>query len=794
MRWLATLSLVCLFLSPAAIVCAQQEQEGQPREGKPQEPRPHGAKPQETKPQETKPQETQPAATPAPTRFDRLQIACDRYDTSLKDQLRCIGNAELPIDDQTKIFADQIDLFFSDKHLVAVGNVVFAGTEGRITAERVEYKVESNVGTFTDAFGIMSLGAKADRRQFGNQEADVYFFGQTIEKLGPRKYRITRGGFSTCVQPTPRWAMTSRSLTLNLDDYAFARDTVLRVKGVPIMYLPIVYYPIQDSGRATGFLLPTYGASTVRGHGLSNAFFWAIGRSQDATFMHDWYSRAGQGEGAEYRYVLSPQSAGDVRFYRFDQSDASYTNDGVTTTIPAGTSYQVTATASQTIARGLRARARVEYFTDLLTQQLYHQNIYQATQNRRTVEGGLTGNLGPLATSALYQRSEVFSDASNSTVYGSTPRITASLSPQRLFSAPIYASVNSEYVYLPSEVISSGAVTSDTSFGRLDVTPTIRVPLSRLTFLSVNTSATYRTTRYSRTFDPQTSTYNNEPFTRQYSSLRSDIVGPVFTRIWDLKSGFAERLKHVIEPAFTFDFTSHISDYTSTPLNGGDTSDFVVSGNTKVTYGLTNRFFYRGRTVNDVRGQTREFITVGIQQTYYTNPQAARSDSAYQTSLLNGQPTDLSPIALTTRVSPTNLLDANARLEYDVKSGQGLTTASVGGTLNLSVASANVNYSRVNTSLSQSNYVFGGTTLHWLDGRANLTSSLGLDIQHSTLQTQSVMMSYLAQCCGLQIEFQKFNYAQGIPVSSDRRFNFGFVLAGLGTFSNFFGAFGSGFR
>jgi hypothetical protein len=30
----------------------------------------------------------------------------------------------------------------------------------------------------------------------------------------------------------------------------------------------------------------------------------------------------------------------------------------------------------------------------------------------------------------------------------------------------------------------------------------------------------------------------------------------------------------------------------------------------------------------------------------------------------------------------------------------------------------------------------------------------------------------------------------GYPVAADRRFNFGFVLAGLGTFSNFFGAFG----
>jgi hypothetical protein len=44
----------------------------------------------------------------------------------------------------------------------------------------------------------------------------------------------------------------------------------------------------------------------------------------------------------------------------------------------------------------------------------------------------------------------------------------------------------------------------------------------------------------------------------------------------------------------------------------------------------------------------------------------------------------------------------------------------------------------------------------------------------------------------LQAEVQKYNYfvGSGIPVPSDTRFNFSFVLAGLGTFSNFFGAFG----
>ena len=84
-------------------------------------------------------------------------------------------------------------------------------------------------------------------------------------------------------------------------------------------------------------------------------------------------------------------------------------------------------------------------------------------------------------------------------------------------------------------------------------------------------------------------------------TLRSDIVGPVFTRIWDLQGGFAERIKHVIEPAFTVDFTSHIENYNRTPVVS-DVSDFVVSGATKVTYGLTNRVFARGRTVDNVRG------------------------------------------------------------------------------------------------------------------------------------------------------------------------------------------------
>ena len=77
------------------------------------------------------------------------------------------------------------------------------------------------------------------------------------------------------------------TVLLNIDHYTVLRNAILRVKNVPLMYVPILYYPTKEENRATGFLLPTYGRSTYRGTSISTAFFWAISRNQDATFLHD---------------------------------------------------------------------------------------------------------------------------------------------------------------------------------------------------------------------------------------------------------------------------------------------------------------------------------------------------------------------------------------------------------------------------------------------------------------------------------------------------------------------------
>ena len=746
-----------------------------------------------------------PAQTPAPAPGTAIPVPNTplslitnstqwRLEQVSADHVRLTGQVEIETGTGMKFFADEIDIFSDPTlRLAATGNVVFTNPEGRLAAERVEFNVADGTGTFHQASGIMSLGDTVDRAEFGNQEPDIYFYGNTIEKLSARSYRLTRGGFTTCVQPTPRWEVTSDSVVINLNDYAIARNMLLRVKGVPLMYLPILYYPIKDEERATGFLLPTYGSSTLRGQAISNAFFWAIGRSQDATFFHDWFTRTGQGAGAEYRYVAGQGSYGDFRFYRLEQRQAEFRRSSGVGVLPAQSSYQFSGAGNQAIGSAMRLHERVDYSSNLITQQLYQQSVYQASNATRTIEAGLTGHWGGLTTSALFQRVETFTAADSSQLYGSSPRITAAMAPRRLFGLPLYGSITNDFGHLPYRQVTSGTVTSDKSVTRLDVLPTLRAALSRLSFLTFNTSASYRTTYYTRSADLR-GRVTEEPLLRRYLQLRSDVVGPVFAKIWDTPgSGYSERMKHLIEPTFALEYVPAINN-SARVLTLADSTDVILGGSTRLTYGLNHRLLYRARTADGSAGSTIQFLTVGLQQTYYMTPRASLNDTQYVGTNFRSGAVDLSDIALNVKVTPSAVLDSTARLEYDVH-GEGLHVITTGTTAQLGQSSTSVNYSRYRRtpSTKPESSMSWSSVLNLLQGRARGAYSMTWDIGRAGILNQSVGLSYLAQCCGIQAEFQKFNYPltrSDFPIPSDRRFNVSFVLAGLGTFSNFFGAFG----
>jgi hypothetical protein len=73
------------------------------------------------------------------------------------------------------------------------------------------------------------------------------------------------------------------------------------------------------------------------------------------------------------------------------------------------------------------------------------------------------------------------------------------------------------------------------------------------------------------------------------------------------------------------------------------------------------------------------------------------------------------------------------------------------------------------------------------------TYDFNYDIKNKSFLNQRIIAHYNTQCCGLAVEYQKFNYGTrsgtiGVPI--DHRFNLSFTLAGIGTFSDLFGAFG----
>jgi LPS-assembly protein len=707
-----------------------------------------------------------------------------------KNHVKLTGAVEAQRGD-TKFFADEIESWTDTNRVVATGNVTFSQGGAQISADRADFNTETKLGTFFNATGFASLTSEPKRDMLGGQDADMYFYGDEIEKIGDKKYKIRHGGFTTCLQPTPRWQVTSGTVILHLDHYAYLTNAMLKAKSLPVFYFPVLYYPINKEDRATGFLMPAYGTSTYRGFTLSNAFFWALGRSHDATFMHDWFSKRGYGAGTEYRYVLGPGSQGFFRFYKLNEHES--TTNGQT--VPASTSYEVRGNATYALGGGWSARGRADYFTSLQAQQLYHTNIYDASRSQRTISGGVSGMLLGLGVNAAYDRSEYFNGPTNSALTGNSPRINVSRGDRPLFGSIVYFSVTGEYADLLRQYKNGDAVT-DNGLRRMEVAPVVRVPFTKLRWVTVNSSATWHGTYWTKSYDASNAIVA-QPITRSFFDLQSRITGPVFNRVWNTPdNGYAEKWKHPVEPFLNLQRVTMVDNFDQIVKLDG--LDYTVGGTTRIDYGVNNRMLAK-RKGGPAGGSARDIVSVGITQTYYTNAAASQYDYNYSTSFTSRPPSNFSPIRLAATFSPNERINGTMRAEYDHQAGilQSISAsgqAAVGDWL-----SFNAGYSqrKLKQNINQvpayvnDNFLNANVNLRTSSNRVGGMYTFNYDIGRSTLLTSRIVTYYNAQCCGVAFEYQTYNFPGNyLGINKDRRFNFSFTLAGLGTFSNFFGALG----
>ena len=286
---------------------------------------------------------------------------------------RLTGDVELELDGgATKVSADEVEIFTDANLLRRQGQRHAHDADAADFGRLARVQLKTKLGTFRHASGNARIhpdpaqtpavpGAPAaaptaENAQYGTQEPDILFYGETIEKIGERKYRITNGGFTTCVQPKPRWEITSGTVVLNIDHYAMLRNSVMRVKGVPLLYLPVIYYPINKEDRATGFLLPMYGSSTpARPDDQQRVLLGdqpQPGRHDHATTGSRRRARAC---GGEYRYVaLAAPRMGDVPDATTlkEQADERWMPAGNTSEVPGRTSFELPGQRARRICPG----------------------------------------------------------------------------------------------------------------------------------------------------------------------------------------------------------------------------------------------------------------------------------------------------------------------------------------------------------------------------------------------------------------------------------------------------------
>lgn len=710
------------------------------------------------------------------------------------DSGRVTGSVEIVCND-LQLFAEEVR--WDAKTVVASGKLLLVQKDQGLTvyAERMEMDRATRYGTFYNAQGFARLSeVRPSPTPFGGQEPDIQFQAEKFERIGPETYRLTNGRFSTCEQPTPRWILTGSQGTMVLNKRFLLKNAVLKVKDVPLLYLPLIYYPINKEGRSTGFLMPSYSTSSNLGSGISNAFFLVLGRSQDATFFHTWSSKAGHTLASEYRYVASPGSDGNMRF-KVVGTKATLADDGVTVARAATRSYNLDGGVNQALPNGFRLIGNVNYFTSIEDQQRYEQNVFDFSRRERNFAVSLNGTIARwYRLGVRMEQRDYYYGGEAATRQGRAPQVDLSLTDRPIGRSRVYVGASGQMAYL----IQQDDITkpeNNHSLMRFDTTPRIRLPLSTLPFLSANASASLRLTHWRESKDPETGLQVPVPITRRLLDFQTELLGPVFARIWTpKKTGYAERFKHLIEPRLSFTWLSPFDgDARIVSIDYG--ADNVTSGTTTMLYSLTNRLLAK-RKMAVGPGMVREVLAVTMSQSRYSKAAAAQNDQNYIAPTAGLY----SPLRISATVTPTDTLSGTFQTQIDPK----YRKPQIFG------ASASIirPIARVTASWSKTQYIAGSPTYGYPEGAAHSVSgSLSLrprdgrlsgsyftnfDLQNKDFVQQRIVASYSAQCCGITMDFQTISARRfgTANYAADRRFGISFSLAGIGSFSNPFGSFG----
>lgn len=463
----------------------------------------------------------------------RVTGRAGQLDSPTKDTVILSDRVELHYKDLT-IQADRLEIDLSANHVSGEGHIIIDQGPRRLAGRALEFDLKTQTGSIEDASAYV--------------DPDFYFKGEKITKLDDRTYTVRKGVFTSCSADVPAWSFKVSRATVTVDGYAHAVNTRMRIKKLPIFYVPYILWPVKHE-RTSGFLVPSIGYAKTRGYQLGLAYYQVLGRSYDTTFYVDMYENRYLGVGNEFRYRPTEGTSGIFQGYLVRNPDGQ-------------SEYRLAFVHdSRDLPGGLRAVVRYTDYTDFNFFQEFERQFNNFTLRSLYSSAYLSGDWGAQSFNLLVDDRKTFLSGDRTLEQRQLPEIQYQLRTTQIGKTPFFFALKSSAHYISIDSPNGDSI----NYERTDWQPVLSLPLRAAPWLSLSVSGGERYTYYTDSLDPTTRQYTGNSISRTVNTAGAEIVGPSFSRIFNNKKGRYSKFKHVIEPRITYSYVSQFDDQNMIP-------------------------------------------------------------------------------------------------------------------------------------------------------------------------------------------------------------------------------------
>jgi LPS-assembly protein len=641
-----------------------------------------------------------------------------------------------------RLQAETVTVDLAAKKIVAEGNVILDEGPRRLAGERLEFDLEAETGVIYEGKAFV--------------DPDIYFTGAEIAKVGDGVYTVRDGTVTACSEDkVPDWSFNLGKARVNLDGFARVHNTTMRVKKMPVLYSPFMLFPAKR-GRQSGFLFPNFGHSSSRGTNFSLAYFQTLGDSYDTTLFAELYGDSYYGLGNEFRYQPSATTGGAAQLYFID--------DPIEDKVRWKASwYHV----SDKLPFNMRGRVSYRDFSDFDFFRDFERSFYDISIRSLYSTAFASGNWGSHSLNILVDERETFIRSGVVINQRQLPEIEYRLRPRQIGSLPLYVELLSSANLFQIERTN----VLDASYGRVDLLPTLRVPLSYVPWLSATVGASGRATWYGESLTPDRQNFSGESLTRFFPAATAEVIGPSFSRIFEKGAGSFGKFKHIIEPRFTYGYVGDFDDQELVPLF--DEVDTLRAGSA-VGVAFVNRLLAKPADESLGLG-AREILSFELSQLF-----SLEDDQPFQTSRDRSITSKSSPIGALLRFQPGPGLSLELRSQYSTLFDE-FSQASLLGSFRKGGHALSVSWvAQLDPELgtTRSHQARVGTDLTLVRNRLRMQNQVYYDLRLGLAQQHRHILYYTSQCYGLRLEFRELNSS----IRQERDIRLAVSLKNIGTF------------